>query len=525
MKTIPSVKPQETTGFACFKVLGLKILLSRELFIRLILAAALALATFVSTNEFFGGLGGDAMFFLPQVVKYANGLGLVNPQYELTLSYSDAHDGRHIWHGFAYQLFLGGLFVPTTYHSLSFAMAITNALAVFVMVVALGDACQGIQNRFLRFFVLFLAGCVAVGFIMGLQGRPEIFFYLIIPLGYLLSRSSNLWIQAAGGAAVTALAAMTSPLSGLMAGLTLAVLWTARYSIGITLVRQIMTAVLVMAAVIMMLFLIYPYSPSEWFHGVLKHRGPLKDFDLIGHWRSYIIFTGRLFFAPIVLIGFLSALLLIWKERDRSFAAKITPTGINIILFFLSLYLSIFSGWYVLGSLAPAALLCTLFLIGILDKYSSRFQATFLSCFIFVFGLSALDPFLKIIAEFDGCRGLSLSAARSHIASVFGSSISDVAFSKSLFVLSDQTNNIDILPHEGFAMGDKILSQRRWAVIQQANSGFVVPPSYRNYRLVVNAFQSCKPGPGRLEQWFGPKGMGFAIYERYSDRMHALPKS
>ena len=513
MKNLGFIKQRISSQFQFLKAAGLKLILSRELFVRIILSVAFALVTFVATNEFASGLNGDAMFFLPQVVKYANGHGLVNPQYELTLSYSDAQDGRHIWHGFAYQLFLGNLFVPTTYQLLSIAMAVTNALAAFVTVMALGDACQRLQNKSLRTFILLLAGSTSVGFIIGLQGRPEIFFYLIVPLGYLLARNSSFWIQAIGGSAMVAIAVMTSPLSGFMLGLALAILWSSRYTKATTFISQISIGVLVMAAVIAGLFSLYPYTPNEWFQGILSHRGPIKDFALIRQWRSYLIFSGRFFFGPIVLLGVISAFVLIWHNHGRR-ALKIASSGISIILLFLSFYLSIYSGWYVLASLAPVSVLCTLYLLGRIGNHSSRLKVAFLSCCVFVYAISALDPALKIVNEFTGCRGLSLSTAKNQLARVIGVSFSDVAFSKSLFVLSEQTTNVDILPHEEFNMGDEILSQRRWAVIQQVDTSFQAPPSYRNYRLVFNAFHPCRPAPGRLAQWFGPKGMGFAIYER-----------
>ncbi len=65
----------------------------------------------------------DAICFLPQAVKFAQGEGLRN-----VYVFDYLPDGAFIWHGFLFPIILGGLFKTDTYAKVSVVLAIMNSV-------------------------------------------------------------------------------------------------------------------------------------------------------------------------------------------------------------------------------------------------------------------------------------------------------------------------------------------------------------------------------------------------------------
>jgi hypothetical protein len=107
-----------------------------------------------------------------------------------------------------------------------------------------------------------------------------------------------------------------------------------------------------------------------------------------------------------------------------------------------------------------------------------------------------------------------LTEARQQLERDLGSADGGIAFSKTLFVLTERTQGNEVLPFEAYAMDGAIHTGRKWAVIQEWDERRNNPPIYPGYELVLNRYSSLQQPRGRLAQWFQPAGFQYAVYRK-----------
>jgi hypothetical protein len=297
-------------------------------------------------------LSGDAMFFLPQVIEYAKGGGLRNPYYERTFAYSPAHDGRHIWHGFLYQLLMGGALHADTYPKLALAGAFLNAASVLLLAAALVGLFSEVPT--VLQIGMFSAILIALGgFLLGLQGRPETLSIGLTSVAVWVGRVTRSFIGAGVLGAITGFSAITSPMPALLLALGIAIWWIMKYGFSQEILSRAIVAVTGALAALALGFAIYPYSPYEWVHGIMEHRRFLHRFAIWDNWRSWLVFSGHFFLGGIVVLGFASSLVLILRHTQGRLLERAAATALTILAMADLAYFSDISGWYVAAAITP----------------------------------------------------------------------------------------------------------------------------------------------------------------------------
>jgi hypothetical protein len=125
--------------------------------------------------------------------------------------------------------------------------------------------------------------------------------------------------------------------------------------------------------------------------------------------------------------------------------------------------------------------------------------------------LPSLDPLLFQAGRILGYTGLPWPQARRPLAEDFKDLPGKVAVSMDLAALSDTTDRLEVL--YGYVPPCKE-PDIDWLVAQQYCFFYAEPPTYANFKLVKNRFAAKQKLPGRLSQWFGVNGYGYAVYER-----------
>ena len=452
----------------------------------------------------------DAICFLPQAVNFAQGDGLRN-----VYTFNYISDGAYIWHGFLFPLILGGVFKASNYEKVTLALAVIN----FLNVVILGGALMRMTSKIpCAKRSLFLIACLLaqVGFLQGVIGRPETLSSLLISIGLLIWSYgvSNLICIFLG--LITGLLAVTSPLSMVSAGLCLAIAIAYRTKWNFkTLAKYgfipVFTAIAVYSS-----FLFYPYTFEQWLWGLEKHASSVirkgnEWMNVAWILRHYFVSTGRLMMGGIFFCCICAAVFMVSSSKNHKLWQK---WGINtlIILFFVFiLRYSYASGFYTMLCIFPIG-------AGVLARFIAMQKTRWLkfstilkfSALIFL-SISCFDPLLLQIGRHLGYRSLSLQEARSVFLEDLKQMPGEITISMDLAVLSDSTSNLKVIYDYVPPCKEP---NSRWFVLQQYSFFYTAPPQYENYSLVKNRFVEINALSGRLSQWFGVNGYGYAIYER-----------
>jgi xanthosine utilization system XapX-like protein len=471
-----------------------------------VMICAAAFLTYIHTVNFPFVPFTDAIWFLPQGIKFAQGEGLRNV-YQATY----LPDGAYVWHGFLLPLVLGGVFGTDTYIKVTFALAVLNA----VNVVLLGAALVRLTSDWkLSSRLLFVIACLLtqVGFLQGVLGRPETLSSLLITCGLLAwSFRPTVAVYVALGV-LTGLLAVTSPAPAVFA---------AGFLVGAILVREKriaevfkIGAILTMAALaaIAVAFWFYPYSLGQWIWGLQQHANTvIKDSDgpvtmnlLL---QRFVISSGRFGSGLVFAFCWAMALRLVWSIR-RERPLHCVLVAVVVLLVSLALLRMAFNGqFYYLLCLFPLAAG-----VAAVALHARSAPAPLLRFgLLLALALSSLDPLLLQAGRFFGYTGLPLPEARRLFAEDFRDMPGKVAVSMDLAVLSDTTDRLEVLykyvpPCEE--------PDTDWLVTQQYCFFYAEPPNYANFKLVKNRFAAKQKLPGRLSQWFGVNGYGYAVYER-----------
>jgi hypothetical protein len=487
-----------------------------------ILAMAIAMFVFAMSVGFRNTLDGDAMFFLPQIVQYAKGEGLCNPYYQRTFAYSEAHDGRHIWHGFLYQLLLGGIFRADSYTRIALACSILNGGCLLILAIGLTRISHNLRLP-ASLVMVFLMLLAAAGFLLGLEGRPESLVAALTSVAVCVAQVQPAVPGSMALGAILGLALVTSPLPAALLGLGVASWGVVTCGLSLRILRLAACAAVGFALATGFGFAVYPYTVHEWLAGLLKHRQVLHHFAILAHWRTWLIYSGHFFLAGILVSGIAGALRLIVCFTEGRTPERLSAIGLLSVSVAGMIYFSQTSGWYVVTGLTPVLMALALGL-AVKPRASRCYSPSRLIPLglAIIFSISALDPLLLGLARLTGWRGMSLTAARQQFRQDFVAADDGVAFSKSLFVLTEQMQGNEVMPYEKYAMDVAIHSDHKWAVIQQWGEPWNRPPAFPGYDLVVDRFSSCRKAPGRLGQWFQPTGFQYAIYRKRSLPQQAL---
>ena len=467
---------------------------------------AAALLTFLQTANFPFVPFTDAICFLPQAVKFAQGEGLRNV-YQFTY----LPDGAFIWHGFLLPLVLGGVFGADTYIKVSFALAVLNAANVLLLGAALVRFTSDWKPAIRAIFVT-LCLLTQVGFLQGVLGRPETLSSLLLSGGLLAwSFKPSVAVYVVLGALMGFLA-VTSPAPAVFAAgfLVAAVLVREERFAGVLKIGAILA--LAALAAIALAFWFYPYSLGQWIWGLQQHANAvIKDatvpvtLNLL--LQRFVIFTGR--FANGLVFASLWVVAMIFVVRTkRQWPVPSFIAAALVLLVGLAVLQMAFKGhFYYLLCLFPLGAGVAAVALQARKPCGPVLKFGLLLCL----ALSSLDPLLLQAGRLLGHGGVPLPEARRLFAEDLKEMPGKVAVSMDLAALSDTTDRLEVLYNYVPPCKEP---DTEWLVAQQYCFFYADPPNYANFKLVKNRFAAKQKLPSRLSQWFGVNGYGYAVYER-----------
>jgi hypothetical protein len=449
----------------------------------------------------------DAVCFLPQAVKFAQGEGLRNV-YMLTY----LPDGAFVWHGFLFPLVLGGVFGTDTYIKVSFALAFLNAANVLILGAALVRF-TSVWKPILRWTFVTLCVLTQVGFLQGVLGRPESLSSLLIACGLLAwTFRPSLAVYIILGL-LTGLLAVTSPVPAVFAASFLvAAVLLREERIGAVLKVGAVLGVAALAA-IALAFLFYPYSLAQWIWGLQQHAAsagfnyPPESLTLNLLLQRFVIVTGRfacgLVFASICVV----AVTYVWSARRQRSVHSYIAIAIVLLVGLAVMRMAYIGTFYYLLCLFPLAAGVAAVALHTGNACGPVLRFGLLA----MLALSSLDPLLLQAGRLLGYTGLPLPEARRLFAEDLKDMPGKVAVSMDLAALSDKTDRLEVLYNYVPPCEEP---DTDWLVAQQYCFFYAEPPTYANFKLVKNRFAAKQKLPGRLSQWFGVNGYGYAVYER-----------
>ena len=146
-----------------------------------------------------------------------------------------------------------------------------------------------------------------------------------------------------------------------------------------------------------------------------------------------------------------------------------------------------------------------------LNEKNTLFKLSVKLCISISLVLSSLDPILLQAGAILGYRSLPLVEAREMFARDFEMMPGRVAISMDLAVLTDRTERLQVI-YDYVPKCDE--PETDWLVVQQYSFFYNAPPDYEKFQLEKNRFVEQTKFQGRIAQWFGVNGYGYAIYKR-----------
>jgi hypothetical protein len=271
-------------------------------------------------------------------------------------------------------------------------------------------------------------------------------------------------------------------------------------------------------------FTFYPYSIAQWLWGLEQHasavvyvrEGWLNLDQLL---RAYVISTGRLMMGGIFLVVVALTIYHLWRTQEARKVQKFGSIGLVVCVAALAVRFTTISGFYNMLCLFPIGVAVAASTLGT-QSYSLNTVGKLLkNCFFACLLISTADPLLLQLGSLLGYKGMPLLEARRLFSNDMKTMPGDITLSMDLAVLSDRTDRLQTIykyvpPCEE--------PDTPWLVVQQFSYSYSEPPSYTSYRLVKNRFVDIKKMPGRLQQWFGAPGYGYAIYKKEDRQLAAM---
>lgn len=449
----------------------------------------------------------DAICFLPQSVSYAQGEGLRN-----IYCFTYIPDGAFIWHGFLFSLLIG-LFKVDTYDKVSILLALMNAANVAILAFALARLTCAWKSR-TRLFFLSSGLIVQAGYLQGLLGRPESLSSLLVSMGVLMwTFKPNLWFSCFMGS-VIGLLAVTSPVTAVSAGICFIIGSMIRFrNLPGFLLNGLLAAVGAVLSILVALYF-YPYTWAQWLWGLRIHSGSvirdsLPTLPVII--RQYFINSGQFMMGLVFLSTLMCGALIILRVNQTNRKTLVFLLSFLGLFGLFVLYYSHSSGYYTMLCLLPLGLAVAALALRPELAGFGRIPKILKISFFLSLSAASLDPILLQIGYFMGHGGLPMNQARRFFAEDERWMTGEVTVSMDLALLTDNIERVHVI-YDYVPPCHEPLTQ--WLVIQQYCFFYEEPPTYEKYYLVKNRFCNVKKWPGRLSQWFGANGYGYAIYKK-----------
>lgn len=452
----------------------------------------------------------DAICFLPQAVMFAQGEGFRN-----VYQFNYLPDGGFIWHGFLFPMVLGGLFKTDTYLKVSLTIAVLNTINILLLAVTLLRFTSK-WSPLPKLLFLAVALLTQIGFLQGLLGRPESLTSLLLGWGILLwSFKPSLTLYSIIGC-IVGLLAVTSPIPAIYASAFFIIGIVFRENLSSRLIRILLLVAAGALLAMALSFLFYPYSIEQWFWGMKQHaNNVIKDpsgnnFALIV--RQFFISSGRFMMGFVFAGCWAAAAYLVLRSNKGNLSIRMLLFLLLALVGILIFRISIKIQYYYIICLFPVAIVCAAVF---LSDNNTLFKLSLKICICLSLILSSLDPILLQVGAMLGCRSLPLVDARKMFADDLEMMTGRVTISMDLIVLADRTERLQVLYDYVPKCNEP---ETDWLVVQQYCFFYDDPPDYQNFYLVENRFVKKNKLPGRLAQWFGVNGYGYAIYKRKSER-------
>ena len=453
--------------------------------------------------------GGDAAGFIPPAVNLEAGKGLTNPLW--ALHGDPLGQYRYMENPPLFQMVVAAcMWKPETVNAF-IALAIFNALTLwtYAAFLCLARPMRWLLTTWLG-FIGSLLSLLAVAFFISASsaGRPEGLSALILTLGIAvvtwLQKRTWAWCFGFG----IGVAAAIHPTHGIFLACLAVLTLLLTHRTAAALRKTALTAALALPLFFILLAL-GPYAVGETLRAMAAHSAHANAPDyqlstLVAFYLKLAPWSGLYLVAVALVLGWFG--LHVWQtaqDRASRWIRLAAVLGFAFVLWYFSIR-SPNKSFY-LAMLAPAIAAGALYLVVARGAPPHRKIPL---CMLALFSAFFSLWLARDLAVFVSYRteGVSFQEARNTVRAVIASGPHPVSVSESLWVLTDEFQQVRLV-ERGTAAGDVM-------IVQQNQRQSLVPPSFPGYRLVSHRFIPHSP------EMFGVRiartmpGYSFAIYER-----------
>jgi len=289
--------------------------------------------TGVLTGTLNSPLGGDNPAFLPAAVRWAAGLGLTDPYFNLAVTGDPAGEARLVYHGFFYEWLVGTLMAEPTY------AAALRVLAYFAMASILIGAGWLLWPKVAREApgswagaFLVMGGAQALAGEVFRNGRPECVGTLWVVMGIVaLLKLPAPWSFGLAGV-MLGLLGTTSPIGAVLAGLAL-LAWLARELPSQRWLAPLAWMAGGCAGAFIASVQFYPYTFKEWIVGMMHNSGPVTEFVSYHLLKAWMFTSAAPLFGLILLVALVPVLVDVAVQKRR-----LSPMRWRLYLFTLAVF-------------------------------------------------------------------------------------------------------------------------------------------------------------------------------------------
>lgn len=467
----------------------------------------------------------DAGFFIPTAINLAAGKGLINEFYPVVQNLDPLHQYRFIANVPLFPVVLSLLIPHPSPQGAYVALAILHSLALSLSGLLLYRTAT-LHGKPLGWMGTGLISLSLLGmathFVGRAEGRPEtlgVLFFLLAVLTIVYGyRWRFLWVPLGG---ILGLMGATHPVGGimlfLMLGLYFAIVSPPREAI-----RAVLgVGLLSIACFFIMLKLASPYPLADMFQAIAIHAQLSVDYmqtrDKMGDFLNYHFLVRHQMFYGLLFVGFLAACGHLYRcFRNRVRSAKlfgVLALALAGAIFKTSIWTSASS--YNLYMFTPLFFGVILYatLHG-LEALSLRRQLMLKCTMGLVLGLTTLGFFQSLIL-FPAfmTSGLSLNKARLLFQQIETSADVPIGVSSSLWVLSENYNNMFLVNGFGEDRFSSLAQKKRaLIVLQQYSASQTSGKASRSHVLYRNYFTHEKPSLFGIHLSATMPSYQFAVY-------------
>jgi hypothetical protein len=448
---------------------------------------------------------GDSFCFMPTVVNYASGKGMINSGYT---EWDPEGIGRLVWHGYLTSLMYGSLPWNSSYRGVFATQAIVASLVVTLFV----GLYLILLKRLFRAPWWFADCCVAlivVGLLPSLlTGRHEPLATLV-----LLSAVYGLVLLPAKHDALVctvgiALVAITAPAVGILASIAALVYIAWHYPFAMAVRKLIFVAVLTTCLVIALTEALYPYGFQVWMRAMVScaSRGlGYMDASKVYYW----FLNPSAFMYGVWVVG--SVVCGVYMMNQR-WSQMRWPLGVlaGIAVFVMIAWR--FGIWvsarnYNLFPFIPLA--CLVIVFATLEFKENKYAYAVMFSMSIVASLPAIGTArLAMHCLFPSTDVLTYQEAKRLVLREMNSE--DVLLDTRLFSLVE--SQVGYGYHRGLA--DPLIRKAQVVILGQAKSSLLEPPKIDGFGIVCDRFSRKSPALFGIPIANTPEGYNLAIYRR-----------